>query len=288
MGPFQIPKIASFSPHFTVGLCVFAFLGLAFGQKPFREFIPMEGAASSSILPSDYRNKSELVLGRLMYPSGGGGGGRGGRGGGNWLNGGTNWTVDYPRGDRTFAGAIRRLTRIDVRSVEQSVNPDDGDDIFYWPYLHVGMPTNWNLSDAQAAKIREYLLRGGFMLCDSYFGTTEWEGFMVGINKIFPDNEVVDLPADDPIFHNVFDITEKYQVGNFRSMQSRGVTYRGDGSVPCWRGIRDKNGRVMIMMTFNNDLGDSWQLADNPQYPEKFSSLGIRLGVNFVVYTMTH
>ena len=95
MGPFQIPKIASFTPHFTVGFCVCAFLGLAFGQKPFREYIPMEGAASSSILPSDYQNKSELVLGRLMYPSGSGGGGRGGRGGGNWLNGGTNWTVDY-------------------------------------------------------------------------------------------------------------------------------------------------------------------------------------------------
>ena len=122
----------------------------------------MEGAGSAASLPADYQAKSEFVLGRLMYPSGGGGG-RGGRGGGNWQQGGTNWTVDYPRGDRTFAGAIRRLTRIDVRSVEQPVNPDEGDDIFFWPYLHVGMPTNWNLSDAQAAKIREYLLRGGFL-----------------------------------------------------------------------------------------------------------------------------
>ena len=74
-----------------------------------------------------------------MYPSAGRGG-RGG-GGGNWLNGGTNWTVDYPRGDRFFAVAIRRLTRIDVRSVEQPVNPDDDDDIFYYPYMHAGMPT---------------------------------------------------------------------------------------------------------------------------------------------------
>ena len=68
MGPFQIQKIASFAPHFTVGFCVFAFLGLAFGQKPFREFIPMEGAASSSILPSDYRNKSELVSCVVVSP----------------------------------------------------------------------------------------------------------------------------------------------------------------------------------------------------------------------------
>src|SRR5262245_1564768 len=101
--------------------------GLALAQKPFREYIPMEGADSAAALPPDFQNTAELVLGRLMYPSSGGGRGRGG---GNWLNGGTNWTVDYPRGDRTFAIAIRRLTRIDVRSVEQSVNPGD-EDLFY-------------------------------------------------------------------------------------------------------------------------------------------------------------
>src|SRR5262245_31310281 len=92
--------------------------------KAFRNYIPMEGEASNAALPTDYLNKTEFVLGRLMYPSGSGGGF--GRGGGNWQNGGTNWTVDYPRGDRTFAMAIRRLTRVDVRSVEQPVNPEDG------------------------------------------------------------------------------------------------------------------------------------------------------------------
>jgi Domain of unknown function (DUF4159) len=256
-------------------------------QRPFREYIPMEGKDSEAALPSDYQNKAEFVLGRLMYPSGGGFGRGGGRGG-NWLNGGTNWTVDYPRGDRTFAVAIRRLTRIDVRSVEQPVNPDDGDEIYYWPYLHVGMPTNWNLTDAQAAKIREYLLRGGFMLCDSFFGTQEWEGFLVGMRRIFPDREIVDLPEEDAIFHTAYDVKERYQVGNFRSMLRNGNTYRADGSVPYWRGVRDDKGRVMVAITFNNDLGDSWQLADDPRYPQKFSFLGIRLGVNFVIYTMTH
>ena len=255
-------------------------------QRPFREYIPMEGGDSAAVLPSDYLDKAELVLGRLMYPSGGGGGR--GRGGGNWLNGGTNWTVDYPRGDRTFAVAIRRLTRVDVRSVEQPVNPDDGDEIFHWPYLHVGMPTTWNLSDGQATKIREYLLRGGFMVCDSFFGTQEWAGFEAGMRRIFPDREIVDLPEEDAIFHTAYDVKERYQVGNFRSMLRNGNTYRADGDKPYWRGVRDDKGRVMVAITFNNDLGDSWQLADNPQYPQKFSFLGIRLGVNFVIYTMTH
>jgi hypothetical protein len=257
-------------------------------QRPFRTYIPMEGAASEAALPPDYQKPAELVLGRLMYPSGGGGGRGFGRGGGNWLNGGTNWTVDYPRGDRTFSIALRRLTRIDVRSVEQPVNPDDDDDIFLYPYLHVGMPTNWAFTDAQAKKIREYLLRGGFMICDSFFGTQEWEGFLRGITQIFPDREIVEVPDDDVIFHQAYDLKEKYQVGNFRSMQNRGVTYRSDGKDPHWRAIRDDRGRVMVMINFNNDLGDSWQLADNPEYPQKFSYLGIRLGVNYVIYTMTH
>jgi uncharacterized protein DUF4159 len=181
--------------------------GALLAQRPFREYIPMEGAESAASLPPDYQGKAEVVLGRLMYPSGGvGGRGRGG-GRGNWLDGGTNWTVDYPRGDRTFAVAIRRLTRIEVRSVEQPVNPDD-DDLFHFPYMHAGMPTNWTLTEAQAGHIREYLLRGGFMLCDSFFGTQEWEGFLRGIRQIFPNREITELPDDDPIFATVFPVRE--------------------------------------------------------------------------------
>jgi hypothetical protein len=206
-------------------------------------------SSETAALPPDYQNKAELVLGRLMYPSGGFG-----LGCGNWLNGGTSWTVDYPRGDRTFAVAIRRLTRI----------------------------------DGEASKIREYLLRGGFMVCDSFFGTQEWEGFVAGMRRIFPDREIVDLPEEDAIFHTAYDVKERYQVGDFRSMLHNGNTYRADGSVPYWRGVRDDKGRVMVAITSNNDLGDAWQPADNPQYPQKFSFLGIRLGVNFVIYTMTH
>jgi hypothetical protein len=262
-------------------------LAAMYAQRAFREYPAMEAQASAAALPPDYQNKAELVLGRLMYPSSGGRG-RGGFGGGNWLNGGTNWTVDYPRGDRTFAVAIRRLTRIDVRSVEQPVNPDDDDDIFYYPYMHVGMPTSWVFSEAQAAKIREYLLRGGFMVCDSFFGSQEWEGFERGMKQIFPDREVVELPDDDPLFLAGFAIREKHQVGNFRSMLRNGNTYRADGSVPHWRAVRDDKGRTMVAINFNNDLGDSWQLADDPRYPEKFSYLGIRLGINYVIYSMTH
>jgi len=265
-------------------LC-FSLVSLLLAQRPFRSYLGMEGAATDTELPADFNNKAELIMGRLMYPSGG----RGGRGGGgNWLQGGTNWTVDYPKGDRTFAAAIRRLTPIDVRSVEQPVNPDDDDDIYHWPYLHVSMPGSWNLTGAQTVKIREYLLRGGFLFCDSFFDTEEWQAFESGMSRIFPNRRVEELANEDPMFHTVFDLSERYQVANYRSLMRDGRGYRADGAVAKWRVIRDDDGRVMVAMAFNSDLGDSWQLADEPRYPEKYSALGLRIGVNYIVYAMSH
>ena len=87
-------------------------------------------------------------------------------------------------------------TRVNVRSVEQPVNLDDGDDVYDWPFMMVGLPGMWELTDEQIDKLREYLLRGGFLLCDSFFGTREWSGFIAGIRKVFPDRTIVDLPDD--------------------------------------------------------------------------------------------
>src|SRR5262249_5715874 len=111
---------------FSVPLALLCLRALPAFQRPFREYPPMEAFDSTAPIPPDYRDPAEFVLGRLMYPSTGG---RGRGGGGDWTQGGA-WTVDYPRAERHFALALRRLTRVDVRSVEQPVNPDDDDDIF--------------------------------------------------------------------------------------------------------------------------------------------------------------
>jgi hypothetical protein len=206
---------------------------------------------------------------------------------GDWTQGGTAWAVDYPRGDRRFASLLRRLTNINVRSVEQPVNLDDGDDVFDWPFIVVGLPGMWQLTDAQVAKLREYLLRGGFLLCDSFFGTLEWEGFVRGMRRIFPDRAIIDLPDSHPLFHTVYDLTAREQVPNWNALQA-GVPYRADGAVPRWRAVLDDDGRAMVVIAFNNDLGDSWQWADDPGYPEKSASLGLRMSVNFAVYALTH
>src|SRR5690606_7125796 len=133
-------------------------------QREFRELLPMEGYDAAARLPDDYDQAAEFVVGRLMYPDGRG----------NWLRGGTSWAVDYPKGDRHLAALLRRFTRADVRSVEQPVNLEDGDDVYYWPFLMVGLAGNWDMTDKQAEKLREYLLRGGFLYADSFFGSTDW------------------------------------------------------------------------------------------------------------------
>ncbi len=115
---------------------------VVYAEREFRVYRSLEAQADLTELPPDWNKPAGFVVARLMYPGGFGGFGR--RGGGDWRNGGTAWAVDYPRGDRYFAQILRRLTTIDVRSVEQPVNLDDGDDVFDWPYLIVGLRDSGN------------------------------------------------------------------------------------------------------------------------------------------------
>lgn len=260
----------------------------ASAQNDFREFIPYErGWGERTTLPADYDVPGEFVVGRLMFPNVRSGSVFG-AGFGDWTQGGTAWAVDYPRGDRTFAALLRRLTNIGVRSVEQPVNLDDAVDAFYWPFMISGLVGAWDLTDSQAAKLREYLLRGGFLLCDSFYGSNEWAVFSESMKRVFPDRPIVELSDTHPIFHIVYDLTDRPQIPTWQHLRQGQGGYRFDGSEPYWRAILDDDGRVMVMIAFNNDIADGWQRADEIDYPQDKSTLAIRLGVNFAVYAMTH
>ena len=254
--------------------------GLGQAQLEFREYLPFEGYDGAASLPPDYEVPGELVVGRLMYPGGWG----------DWRRGGTSWTVDYPRGDRTLAELLRRFTHIDVRSVEQPVNLDDGNDVYYWPFLIVGLAGNWQLTDVQVAKLREYLLRGGFLFSDSFFGSSDWIRFAHGLNRVFPDRPIIDVPPDHPVFHIVYDLSElaHTQIPHMGSLLRGGGGWLSDGRVPHWRGVLDDDGRLLVLIAHNNDVADSWQWADDPRYPAESANLGLRIGVNVAVYVMTH
>ncbi len=254
-----------------------------FAEREFRVYASLEPQADVP-LPEGWDKPAGFVVARMMYP---GNFGFRRRGFGDWREGGTAWAVDYPRGDRYYAKILRRLTTIDVRSVEQPVNLEDGDDVYDWPFMIVGLPGFWDLTDEQVTKLRDYLLRGGFLIADSFFGTSEWEGFIEGMRRVFPDRDIIDLPDDHPLLHTVYDLDTRGQVPNWNSLRFGGG-YRNDGAVPHWRAILDDEGRVMVMIAFNNDLGDSYQWADDPEYPAAGASLGLRMGVNTAVYALSH
>jgi hypothetical protein len=232
--------------------------------------------------------RNQVVVGRLMYPSAGGR--RSFFGGGNdWHHGNTGWTDDYPRGDRALIKMIGRNTRIDIRLVEQPVSLDDGDDIYFWPFLVAGMAQSWQLSDTQTATLREYLLRGGFLFCDSFFGEDNWYTYEESMKRVFPDRPIRDLTDDEVVFHAAFDLHEMTKV----SIPHISQAFGGGGGFsmggpPHWRGVFDDSGRLMVLIAHNNDVGDGWQFADDPRYPADEANRALRIGSNVAVYALTH
>jgi len=260
------------------------FVGSLFAwQREFREYPAIE--YNTFALPDDFKQPAEWVFARLMYPPAPTARfDRSGRRG--WANGMSSWTQDYPRADRHFLTALRRLTRVDARSVEQPVNLDDEDDVYNWPMLYAVRPGEWDLTEKQAAKMRDYLARGGFFWCDDFWGTFEWDVFLQSMGRVLPGKMPVDISDDDPIFHTLYDLNERFQIPGAWGLYGRG--YQNDGSVPFWRAIYDDQGRIQAAITPNSDLGDAWEFADDPRYPERYSHLAINIGVNYVVYALTH
>ena len=267
--------------------CVFLLagtvLGALYAQHPFRQYPSVEGYETMP-LPPDWQRSAEWTFARLMYPPGPLDGYRG-RFDGDWREGLSLWTQDYPRADRTLAQAVRRVTRIDARSVEQAVNLDDGDEIYNWPWLYAVQVGEWGLTEAQAKKLRDYLLRGGFFMADDFHGSQEQAYFEKTMKMVFPERPIVDIPNDDPIFHTVFDLDDRYQIPGAEHLRTG---FKKDGRVPRWEGIYDDKGRIMVAISLNSDIGDSWEWADDPRYPLKFSQLGVRIGVNYVGDAISH
>jgi len=235
-------------------------------------------------LPVD-TDGSEFHFVRLIYGGGGGSDKFRGRG--------MSWTTDWPEAEHFFIQGVKRLTNVDVTSVSLP-NGQGGeriklgvDNVYDYPFLYAVEVGHWNLTDDEAAILRDYLLRGGFFIVDDFHGTQEWEVFMASMRKVFPDRPVVELEESSEIMHTVYDLDKKIQIPGLAALY-RGVTYEYDGYKPDWRCIYDDHGRLMVVINHNMDMGDAWENADLPEYPEKMTALAYRFAVNYVVYSMTH
>jgi Domain of unknown function (DUF4159) len=144
-------------------------------------------------------------------------------------------------------------------------------------------------TDQEAARLREYLLRGGFLHLDDFWGLAQKENLETELRKVFPDRALVPLPLTHPIFHTFFDIDEIIQTPNEGQGCRGGRTWeQPDDTEPRIYGISDDKGHVMVAVTYNTDLGDAWEFMDLACYPEMYSGYAIRIGLNFMIYAMTH
>ena len=200
----------------------------------------------------------------------------------DWREGHTNWTIDYPRSDRHLAAAVRRLTRIQAKSVEQPINLDDGRGRVQLPLAICRGSGPLGIDRCRSRKFREYLLRGGFFMCDDFHGMDEWNVFVDTMQKVFPDRPIVEIAERRRRFPTVFDLDDRYQVPGAQYVQTHSIcekcpTFewgRNGVTTPTGAASTTTQGRLMVAMCHNMDLGDSWEHADNPQYPAEVLRAG--------------
>jgi hypothetical protein len=210
-------------------------------------------------------------------------------GGGNFFPvQGWGWGTDYPGGDCKFMGGINRLTGLPVYphpNVVDIMEPA----LFTYPYIYIVEPGGLYFTDEEADRLREYFNRGGFLHVDDFWGLRQKANFEREIRKVFPDRRMEVLPLSHEIFHTFFDIKETIQVPNVRNGCDGGPYWeQPDDKEPRIYGISDERGRLQVVVTYNSDLGDAWEYMDLACYPQKLSGQAYRLGLNFMIYAMSH
>jgi hypothetical protein len=236
-----------------------------------------------------------FTFARVQYSSGYGGYyGRGayGRGMGRGFRGGGDrrWATDWPDSELNFSFRLHQLTSMRVNPDPKIIELTDPDLVNY-PFIYIVEPGGLVFSEPEVEALRSYLLNGGFLMVDDFWGEAEWANFYREIKRVFPDREPVELPIDHPIFHCVFDLKEKPQIPGIAVWLRFGVTYeREDAKVVHYKALFDDKGRMMVIICHNTDLGDGWEEeASNPDYFRMFSEkYAYPMGINIVFYAMTH
>ena len=203
---------------------------------------------------------------------------------------GGRWAIDYPKADRQFLVALERLSLVDAYDEDHAIELTDPG-LRRHPFLYAVEVGSMSLSEAETLALRNYLLAGGFLVIDDFWGSWAWQEFSAQMQKVLPDHTIVEIPPEHPVFHVFYNIDQVVQVPNLRlgwGADAGGPTHEYDGYTPHLRGIFDDDGRLLVLINWNTDLGDAWEWADHPRYPLRFSTYALEMGINFVIYGMTH
>ena len=209
---------------------------------------------------------------------------------------GIGWWTDYPYAGINLMIRFSELTKAPV-SMDAKGDPHEwvvrltDDALFQCPFTMASDVGTIGLSAAEASRLREYLLKGGFLWVDDFWGTPAWERWSSEMRKVFPEYRIVDVPLDHPIFHTMFQVAKIPQVTNIQNWRRTGNTReRGSDSPHAnFRAIADDKGRIMVVMTHNTDIGDSWEReGEDHDFFLQFSPDGYALGIDVLLYAMTH
>jgi hypothetical protein len=182
------------------------------------------------------------------------------------------WAHDYPVAEQNLHTAVTALTCVPMNEESKILRLDE-EELFEFPFLYICEVGYWALSDREAEVLREYLLRGGFLLVDDFRSTFEWSNFEEQIRRVLPDSPLQRLTIDHPIFHCFFDFEHLLEYAPYGGLE------------PRYYAILDKAGRIMVLVNYNNDIGDGWEW---PESDRTFSTEAFRLAINYIVYAMTH
>jgi hypothetical protein len=211
---------------------------------------------------------------------------------------GGNWSVDYPRADINLSVRLSELTRADVSMKNGEPNPllirltDDA--LFRCPFIMMTEVGSASIDEKEAERLREYLLKGGFLWADDFWGSYAWEWWVGQFSRVLNPAEypIVDLPSNHPLFSSQFVIKKVPQIASINYWAGSGgdTSERGEDSRDAHaRAVLDKHGNIMVLMTHNTDLGDSFEReGDDPQYFYQMSVPGYAFGINALLYAFTH
>jgi uncharacterized protein DUF4159 len=212
---------------------------------------------------------------------------------------GQGWWTDYPDADTNFTIRLSELTRTPVSRqpggeanylVVRATDPE----LFSCPYLHIEDAGGSEFSDEEVAKLREYFLKGGFMWADDFWGDAEWEDWVTQLARVLDPKEfpIVDVPIGHPLFRTHFTVTRMPQIPSInRWARMGGATSElgEESAIVHTRAVFDRKGRIMVLMTHNTDISDAWEReAEDPRYFYQFSPDGYAVGINVLMYAMTH
>lgn len=249
--------------------------------------IPSEGEPPPVWTNAPAFKKDTFAFARIRYSNNGGP--RYARNSGAGL-----WFIDFPDADLNLSWRLSQMTSLKVDPNGVVIDITDPA-LFDYPFTYIVEPGGLTFLDNEVPILRRYLLSGGFLMFDDFWGEAEWRNLETELKRVLPEYDIVDLSLDHPIFHIVFDIKETLQIPNVdlgtRSQWNGGVTWeRNDAKEVHYRAIFDDKGRMMVMICHNTDLGDGWEReGENEYYFREFSEKrAYPLGINIVFYAMTH